>query len=85
MCYEYTFYLYSKEKSYSCEKDETTSVMLKLDTVKEVTWATKYQSDLPEILDTMCLAINYHSVMNKNILVIKSDLFAISQYRALHF
>lgn len=49
MCYEYTFYLYSKEKSYSCEKDATTSVMLKLDTVKEVRWATKYQSDLPEI------------------------------------
>ena len=38
-----TIYLYSKEKSYSCEKDATTSVMLKLDTVKEVTWATKYQ------------------------------------------
>ena len=31
-----------------------------------------------------CIAINYHAVMNKNILVIKSDLFAISQYRALH-
>lgn len=49
MCYEYTINLYSKGKSHSCEKDETTSVTLKLDTVKEVRWATKYQSDLPEI------------------------------------
>lgn len=70
MCYEYTINLYSKGKSHSCEKDETTSVMLKLDTVKEVRWATKYQSDLPEILDTMCLAINYHSLMNKNSLYV---------------
>ena len=50
-------------------KDETTSVTLKLDTVKEVRWATKYLSDLPEISDTMCLARNYHSVMNKKLYI----------------